>query len=495
MERNLARLHQRGFTLMTSLAFTLVVGTVLAGVGTVVVSHSSRAFVESDYASAIQMADAGVNAEIARISSNTSDTSLADQIGSPRVGSIAGVPGTYSVFVRPWGTNCDGTGTWLAPSDMCIESTGTVNGIARTVHIRGRRKSIFDEYALFSYIQGNFSGGGASGGSTEIVGDLGSDGSVKFNGTMSSNIVNGTLFLDGTSAGSTPSTGSNIIKEPDPVVLPDVSEIATLQFPGTTGLSWLATNNSNANIKVLSSTDSSWAKELTATSATLADVQALPSAGFTSSSRTLGDPSNSTTSDTSTLDTNAGPRFYTAQDLTYQINAYGLNGQKVYIIPPGDYYFNNISLSQGNTGILLLTHLGQIRIWIDNPPAGKAKDDTIGVPIIFTDTTPSKFRLFYNKCANLTISGSGRFNGGFYAINSTCSNSTPQMKFTGNSMIYGSVITDYFTVSGGTKVVFPNNGGGSDPTDFSLWFGFKDNWKEMSANEDGNPVFVDGTNN
>jgi len=495
------RLARRGFTLITALAFTLVVGTVLAGIGTVAVSHLSRAKTEGTYANAISLADAGINYEIARISSNTADTTLADQWSSPRTVQVNTLPGmsamdpsaTFSVHVQKWGSNCDGGTPWTAPSDLCVEATGTVNGISRTVRARGVRKSIFDEYALFAYIDGGFNGGGSSSGSTEIVGNLGTNGGVTFNGTLNTDIVNGTLTLNGGTATSS-DPGTNVVSNPDAVVMPDVSTIAALQFPNTpAGLSWLATHNNNAAIRQLSSTDPAWSSEPAISGITLADVQTLPSAGFTASSRTLGDPGNSVPSDTSTLDTSAGPRFYTAADPTYQISAYGVNGDKIYIIPPGDYYFNNLSLSQGTTGIVLLTHLGQIRIWVDNPPTGKPKDDTLGVPVIFTDTTPSKFRLFYNKCASLTIAGNGRFNGGFYALNSTCKGSTPNMKFTGDSMIYGSVITDYFTVSGGTKVVFPNDGGGSDPTDFSLWFGFKDHWQEVTSPQAGT-VFADGSN-
>ena len=501
MKRGAAHLRRRGFTLITSLAFVLVVGTVLASVGTVAVSHVSRAKAEATYANAIALADAGINVELARISSNTADPTLADQMGSPRTGSINGVPGSYSVYIRPWGSDCDGSGTWTAPNDLCVVSTGTVDDVSRTVRIRGVRKSIFDEYALFAYKQGDFSGGGASGGSTEIVGSMGTNGAVTFNGTLNTNIVNGTLELDGSGAMSS-DQGSNINTNPDAVVMPDVSQVAALQFTtAPTGLSWLAANNDNNKIRMLSSADPAWASEPTIANMTLADVMALPSAGFTTSSRTFADPPNTVPTDTSSLDSATGTRFMTAADATYGITAYGVQNQRIYLVPPGDYYFNNIDFKAGTSGLVFLTHLctagHPIRIWIDNPTSGAVKTDNLSVPVVFTDITPSKFRLFYNKCSTLNIAGSSRFNGGFYALNSTCTaKNTPGVDFTGNSMVYGSVITDYFTVSGGTKVVFPNDGSGSDPTDFSLWFGFKDHWKEITSDPQGiNPVFVDGTNN
>ena len=163
----------------------------------------------------------------------------------------------------------------------------------------------------------------------------------------------------------------------------------------------------------------------------------------------------------------------------------------MWIVPPGDYYFTRLDFKSGNGGILLLTHLGRIRIWVDTPESGPVQQDSLKTVVFFTDTTPSKFRLFYNKCSTLNIEGSSTFNGGFYAVKDGCSTDTPSMNFTGNTTVYGSVITSYFDVSGGTKIIFPNDGSGADPTDFSLWFGFKDGWKEVSPN--GNPIWADGS--
>jgi hypothetical protein len=499
-----------GFTLITSLAFSLVVGTVLAGVGTVALSHLGRSKVEGTYANAISLAEAGVNYEIQKISSDTTNTSLADQMGSPaviQVNSLNGmtdVRGQFSVYVRPWGTGCNGNGTWLPPNDLCIVSEGTIDGISRTIQVRGVRKSIFDEYALYAYKQGTFSGSGSASGSTHVEGNLGTNGELTFNGTLGTNTVvspHEVVFNGGDAelADSDDDKG-NTVYNPDPVIMPDVSQMAALQFPGSpAGLTWLASNNNNAAIRKLSSGDTAWAAEPTVAGITLADVQALPSAGFTAASRTFEDPPNTVPSDSSTLDlATSGTRFVQVADSAHSIGPYGVSGKRLYLVPPGDYYFHNIDFKSGNSGLVLLTHLGQIRIWIDQPSSGAVKADNISIPVIFTDTTPSNFRLFYNKCETLTITGGGRFNGGFYAINDTCTKKdTPEMKFTGNSMIYGSVITDYFTTSGGSWIVFPNFGG-SDPTDFSLWFGFKDNWKELPvdhANNPGDPVFADGTAN
>lgn len=482
------------FSLITALAFTLIVGTVLAGVGTVSMSHFSRAKVEGSYANAVALADAGVNYELAWISRDTTDASRPHQYSSQYTGSIPGVPGTFKVYVKPWGTDCDGTGTWTAPSDVCVVSTGTANGVSRTVRVRGVRKSIFDEYAIYAYDKGVFSGGGSSSTSTEIVGNMGTNGGVTFNGSSNTDMVNGLLSLNGPGASSSDS-GSNVAKNPDAVIFPDVAFVANKLFGG--GLSFLQTTNSNSSIKMLSSADTSLASEPTLAGLTLADVNSkLVSAGFTTASRTFSDPPNSVPSATSALDApsaGSSARFVIPADATYNISAYGIKGLRTYFLPPGDYYFNNFDFKAGTSALVFLTHLGRIRIWVDQPTSGAVKDDNIKVPVIFTDTDPSKFRLFYNKCSAMNLNGNARFNGGFYAIKSGCSAGLPNMDFSGNSMVYGSVITENFKVTGGSKVVFPNNGG-ADPTDFSLWFGFKDNWKEILA-PSAQRVFADGTQN
>lgn len=496
MEDRGKRLGKRAaFSLITALAFSLIVGTVLAGVATLGSSHYSRSKVDGSYANAVALADAGINYELAWISRDTTNSTLPHQKSNPYTGKVSSnVSGSFEVYVIPWGTDCDGTGPWSAPSDMCVVSTGTANGISRTVRVRGVRKSIFDEYAIYAYDKGTFSGGGSSSTSTEIVGNMGTNGSVTFNGGSGTGMVNGLLSLNGSGATSSDS-GSNVAKNPDSVIFPTVSFVADKQFTG--GLTYLQTFNSNANIKMLSSTDTSLASEPSIAGLTLADVNSkLVSAGFTASSRTFSDPPNSVPKDTSSLDdpsAGSGARFETPQDTTYNISAYGIKGLRTYFLPPGDYYFNNFDFKSGTSALVMLTHLGRIRIWVDQPSSGAVKDDNIKCPVIFTDTDPSKFRLFYNKCSAMNIDGNTKFNGGFYAIKDGCTPGNPNMNFLGNSMVYGSVITQDFKVAGGTKVVFPNNGG-ADPTDFSLWFGFKDNWKEILS-KSAEKVFSDGTSN
>lgn len=493
--RNARSSKRAGMTLITALAFTVVVGTVLAGVGNVALSHYSRATVERSYATAVSVAEAGINYELRWISKTPKDTSSAHGSGNPYVGSMTDVPGTFSVYVTNWDTanNTCGTGTWTNPlDDLCITSTGTVAGdISRTVRVRARHQSVFGDFAIYAIDEGTFGGGGSGSGTTTIVGDYGTNGDTTFNGTKGTGLVDGTVYYNGT----TGPAGTNTQTNPNPVNFPTVSEFANSLYPGG-GLTWLQTHNNNANIMKLKSTDTAWSSEPTVAGITAADVATgLTSAGFTVSSRTFGDPTNSVPADTSNADSSTSPSStwrFVYPGSVYGTAPYGIQGLRTYFVPPGDYYFNNIDFKAGNAAIVFLTHLGPIRIWVDNPLSGAVKQDSLNTVAIFTDLSPSKFRIYYNKCSDMNIAGSSTFPGGFYAVNPACGPTEPEMKFTGGTTVYGSIITNYFTLGGSTQVIFPNTAG-PQLDDAALWFGFKDNWKEVSGN--GNPVFADGTSN
>jgi hypothetical protein len=473
--------------MVTVLAFTLVAALLLAGVGTYAIGTLTRASKEGSYAAAVNMADAGINAVIRRISTDPTDTSLVNSVDNPLTGTIANV-GTFSAYVEDYSTG----GAWVAPNDMRIISTGTVNGVARKVSVRGARKSIFDEYAIFADEGMTLGGAGNNGGSTQIFGNVGlNNGSgtdATFNGNLGTSAINGELTLnDGATANS---SGGNVVTSGGRVELPTIAEIANSLF-GNNGLAYLASNNSNSKIIQLRSSNTSLSEITTINGLTLDQVTLgngaclFDTAGYQTNTATFSGASGSTPSSSNSNDSSSAPtntrRFATATE--------GIQGLKTVFLPPGDYYFNTIDLKGGNNAMVLLTHLGRIRIWIN----GNGGQDSIKIPVIFTDLTPSKFRLFYNKCSSLDINGNSTFAGGFYAVNPTCNNG-PTMNFSGNSTVLGSVIASVIDISGGTQIIFPNNGGGSDPTDFSLWFGAKNDWKELAISNGGS-VFNTGTSN
>src|SRR5438045_838138 len=98
-----------GGVLVSTLAFTVVVSLLLAGIATLTVSHYARARVESDYTASLDLAEAGINYELRKISQ---DTNQADCTGTPNIsgsfyfdgpnaGWYGGVnPGSYSVVTN-----------------------------------------------------------------------------------------------------------------------------------------------------------------------------------------------------------------------------------------------------------------------------------------------------------------------------------------------------------------------------------------------------------
>ena len=77
-EKNSKR-KQRGGALIGALVFTVVISMLLAGIGTLSVSHYARANAECDYANALYVAEAGINYGSSKITNNVA---LADAVGT-----------------------------------------------------------------------------------------------------------------------------------------------------------------------------------------------------------------------------------------------------------------------------------------------------------------------------------------------------------------------------------------------------------------------------
>jgi hypothetical protein len=169
----------------------------------------------------------------------------------------------------------------------------------------------------------------------------------------------------------------------------------------------------------------------------------------------------------------------------------GIYGTKVMVFPPGDYYFNNLTLSNARNGpgILIDNASGMVRIWID---AGSGPNDSLDLPVMFTSTDKNKFRLYYNNCASLSINGNSTFHGSIYANNDACARTTfPEIVIAGSSTINGSVIAPRIAVQGNSTINFPNDGAGGALDDYVLWYGFFNTWREVTTN--GGTLFPDGT--
>ena len=463
--------RQNGGVLITALIFTAIISLFALGVAMIATSHLSRSTVEADYATAIQLADAGINHEIRFLSADTSNPAQAHQEfpgnGQPGayVGTMTGIPGGGSFRVSVM--NLDGSGPWAAPNPIRIRSTGTVNGISRTVEITGKRAGIFGEYAIYSTVSGSISGNNSI-----IHGNVGTNGAFAFNGGAATPNIQGELTFNGFPANNPVTNpgadkgfeeGPNVWWNPDPVQWPTVDEIANQLFPQG-GLSWLKTNNSNANVKQFNVSDPN---SLIANAIT-----------FGISTAVLDNQSFSRASTSQNVEDKVGGN-------RYQNGYEGLFGRNVLIFGPGDYYLKGVKLTNtANNGILIDNASGMVRIWIDG---GNAKD-SLDLPVMFTSTDKNKFRLYYNNCNELSILGNSTFNGSIYAHRDGC---TSAIKIGGNSTVNGSVIGMEIVLQGNSVINFPNNGAGSADDDFTLFYGFANTWREI--NPSGGAVFPDGT--
>jgi len=449
----------KGASLLTALVAVLIVSIMLGGLGALAVSHYSRARSDAEYAKALQLAEAGINYELRYISDNQLSTvnPVAHQAGSAYTGSVSGAPGTFSVWVT---NDPDNGSAWAPPSAMLIHAIGTVNGISRRLVARGTRQSIFDIFTLYGIQTVNFNGSGST-----VGGDIGTNGTMNVVDPIGNVPAPGEIYLAGGGA-TINKTGTNVVLHPNPLEFPTIDEIIVKNPPvglGSTGWAWLTStsplNRSNPNLRTFAATGA-----------------ALTPAG----TRLAGAPWTGTNAQSIRL-----------QNADFNsLGNHPSTGNKTLIIPPGDYYFTDIQLSGTrqiivDTGGLTTGTPGLVRIWMN----GSNSNDQININVSFTSTNASMFRLYYNKCTSISISGNSTYYGGFYAVRDGC---TGNIQVEGGSIIYGSVLANNITVSGGSAINFPSDGIIDNPGDFSMWFGFRDGWKEV--NSGGSVVFIDGTN-
>lgn len=448
---------------MTALAVVAMTSLILAGAGIFVASHATRQRREGDFALALALAEAGVNYEFRFVSScmvNPNGVTAVSCGGrkahtsdSPGTGSISGVPGTFQV----WVTDATTGGAWSPPSKMTVTAVGTVGGISRKIQVTGERNSIFEDFSVFGINSVTFSGSGS-----EVIGTLGTNGAMN-SSSVGAAAVTQDILLAG--PGASGPTGSNVYRQSDPVLWPSNDDIVTFTFPG--GWNWLTStspvNRSNGNMRQYKSTSPA----LTPTGTTSANW---PATG--TSSTTLKSPDISKMND-------------------------GPDGLATLILPPGDYYFTDMQLS-GNLKLLIdnggytvpcadgtLPCPGQVRIWM----RGSTSNDTMNITVEYTSNDKKLFRLYYDKCADFKIAGNSTYNGGFYSVKNGC---TSSFTITGGSLINGAIIATTVNIAGGSIVNYPLPGTLDDPNDYSLWYGFRDNWTEVRTTAN-NRVFPDGT--
>ncbi len=232
----------RGSALITAIVFALIVALTLAGVGTLTVSHYALAHVEADSTSAMDLAEAGINYELTRITNNTADADQPNGQYQPATIIDASLRGSFYVRCVDPATG----GTWNGKDKVTIVSTGIINGAQRTVSINAAPSGTF--YTVYGAGTANKGGQTAFNGSGDIIdGIVGTDGKVYVNPNAAPRPVVQKLVFNGPNSGwynNQDPGGYTSITNVKPVAWQSVTQKINSNFSG--GESTLAQNNDNA---------------------------------------------------------------------------------------------------------------------------------------------------------------------------------------------------------------------------------------------------------
>src|ERR1041385_7488374 len=162
----LHRNSRSGYALVTIVIFLTILSTITAGLGFYATSHNQRATVDSKYAAALDVAEAGINYEYRKISN---DNTTADQYPGTVV-NVGG--GSFKVYC----TARDGTTPWSPQQYLYVVSIGTVDGVSRTVKAEAKGFKPDGRYGI--YTLNNISVW--KGASAQIIGDVGTNGKYQY---------------------------------------------------------------------------------------------------------------------------------------------------------------------------------------------------------------------------------------------------------------------------------------------------------------------------
>jgi hypothetical protein len=398
----------------------VIVSVMVLGMGQLAISHRQRADVESRYAVALDLAEAGINYELNHLTLG----SPAHTAASPGTGSLGDGAwrGTFSVTC----TNTDGTAIAdpsHPPSTIYILSTGTANGVSRTVRIRARGGSAYD-YGLFSKISGVING------NQTIQGSVGTSGTVTING--SNGITDPVIGLHGAGASATINPPGSYQTQVRPaIVWPTVAQVANSTVQG--GLAQLAAVNDNG----------------------LATA-------YVNNGILNGSVYNNKTVNTAIK--NASISANGTGTVTLHSKAGGAN-----------YYLNAMTFN-GTWNVVLDNTLGPINIWcVSKTGAAATFVFNGGNASVRMDEDPSKACRVYvaDKCS-LTLNGNGQGRYGVYAIND---DPTGTVTLNGNNDLYGSVICNKYTFNGVNGLHYTAGYFSSGPGDWS----FDTAWVEVAG--------------
>lgn len=450
------RAKQRGMAFILAMVAVLIISALMGGVLMLSTSHYKLSSTNSDYAAALNTAEAGVNYELHFITDNVNNpANLAHQDSAPfsyifpqPSPNNDGIRRSFQVHVVDDTTG----GIWTAPATdnyvICylrVISTGTIarvtadgtpiSTVSRTVVMRvrgGRLSGPEGKYALFGInnldISGNLTVNGTSGTNSGPNLDAGGsyllDGDFIYCGTTEGEITKDPNDL-------TPPVTGDVEFNSAPEVFPTVNQLANTRaqdFYNTTtteGVEFFKNNNNN---------------------------------GYVYDSAGNKVTFQGTKFDGKTLKGTSGTIILTA----------------------GDYYFTSMDLPGGYT-IVADTTNGLVNIWLGG--TGGGTDRINGHTQLLNTGKVTDFHIYQGSNRTIWLEGTQDFNGCVYAYNGPDNQGGyyGRVLITGDANINGSVIGyNVDKAQGNAIITLPSQGGGIPftglPGDF---YGIALEWAEQ----------------
>lgn len=481
--------RSRGAALITAMIFTVVITLLVAGGLAYVLSNFRLTTARRDSEAALQLAEAGINNEFNYITKNLYAPVVTDRSSQPiqingepfigRHGTIDGVNGHFWVF-----TSLNPTPpyqAWTGGSTLYITCNAVVNGAQKRVVVGGENVvgKIFDIFALFGLDTGNENNAPSialtGNANVEVIGTVGTNGHVqKGSGTIS--YLKAINYNQNYYAETTKEqfTSEPVFVEIDRLRFPVVVEVLRTLFPATSGMSDAATwsyvqgHSENAS-KILQ-----WKPGLAAgTPLSPSNVMA---AGFPSNRFTLSNSKGNTLGDWETLNPKPGSKTV-----------------RTMIFPPGDYFFENITLVYKAESEIIIDNAGlsvggnptqrQVRFFL----YGNSTRDSVGIPLQMTAPTNAKlFRIYDGKDGSVFqiardshVTGEYTIAGCIYAATARIGHSYlkgVQISVEGGpsatqrTVVLGSLLADRIEFSNFCRIVFPDDSGNNEDPPISVGF-------------------------
>jgi len=470
--------RKRGAALITALLFTLIVALLVGG-GLLYVSQNFRlATVRRDSEAALLLAESGVNDEFNYIANHLYDPDVTKRSSQPnklegepyvgRHGKIPGLQGDFWVYTSrdPYsytsGALCY---PWTGGSTLYITCNAVVNGAWRRIRVGGNNQlqSVFNLFALFGLDAGNNNNqpsiGLTGNADVDIVGTAGTNGHVqKGSGTIHyTRAINyNTAYYEGTPKKQF--EDNPVFGQPARLDFPTVTKVVRYLYTATSGMtdsaawSWLKNNRQNSTKMLQYKADLPLGAGISPGNVTLANYPTADTTLVNKQGNKLGHWEN----------INAKPGSKTVRTL---------------ILPPADYYFENIDLGYNANTELVIDNAGlsvggnptrkQVRIFL----SGSSSKDTVQIPIVLTNPNDaSTFRIYDNKDGSVfeltrdtSVTGTYMVAGCIYAVTAEFGKSSlkgTEISVYGGSnanerlVLLGSLLADRVSFNKFSQIVF-----------------------------------------